>query len=107
MVTAEGPQLIDFERVAWGQPEWDLAVTATEYVTAQFWTTEQYEAFVDSYGYDVMTWSGFPALRRVQELKMTTWLMQNVDESPDIRAEYENRMEAIRAGEPRGAWRPF
>ena len=107
MVTAEGPQLIDFERVAWGQPEWDLAVTATEYVTAQFWTTDEYEAFVDSYGFDVMDWSGFPVLRRVQELKMTTWLMQNVDESADIRAEYENRMEAIRAGGPRGAWTPF
>jgi Ser/Thr protein kinase RdoA (MazF antagonist) len=32
------PMLIDFERFARGQPEWDLAMTATEYLTAKWWT---------------------------------------------------------------------
>jgi thiamine kinase-like enzyme len=34
--------LIDFERSAWGQPEWDLAMTATEHVTAGWWTGAEY-----------------------------------------------------------------
>ncbi|ODU99047.1 MAG: hypothetical protein ABT15_32585 [Pseudonocardia sp. SCN 73-27] len=99
--------LIDFERVGFGQPEWDLSVTATEFVTAKFWTLSEYQDFVESYGYDVTAWSGFDVLRRVQELKMTTWLMQNVRESAEIQSEFERRMVVIRAGHPDGAWRPF
>lgn len=107
MVDAEGPILIDLERMAWGHPEWDLAVTATEYVSAGFWTAEQYAAFVDSYGYDVTEWDGFDLLRQTHELKMTSWLMQNVNESDAIREEYELRMEAIRDGRSSRPWTPF
>lgn len=99
--------LLDFERFAWGQPEWDLAMTATEFVTAGWWTESEYRAFADAYGYDVMSWTeGFDVLRRVHELKMTTWLMQNVDESPEVAAEYQVRMRTIREGVA-AVWRPF
>jgi hypothetical protein len=37
---------------------------------------------------------------------MTTWLMQNVNESPDIAREYETRMQTIR-GQGTSRWRPF
>jgi len=77
--------LIDLERFAWGQPEWDLSMTATEYMTAGWWTPDEYSRFVTAYGYDITSWAeGFPVLRRVHELKMTTWLMQNVNESPEV-----------------------
>jgi thiamine kinase-like enzyme len=99
--------LIDFERFAWGQPEWDLAMTATEYRSAGWWSTVEYQAFVDAYGYDVMSWTdGFDVLQRVHELKMTTWLMQNINESAEIADEYRVRMRTIRSGVP-AAWRPF
>lgn len=107
MIVDDKPILIDFERVAVGQPEWDLAMTATEYVTAGWWTREEYEAFSSVYGFDVMAWSGFGVLRRVHELKMTTWLMQNVEESAEVRVEYHYRMTTIRSGEGRESWRPF
>lgn len=107
MVTSQGVELIDFERVAWGQPEWDLSMTAAEFVTAQFWTPDQYREFVDSYGFDILEWSGFSILRRAHEIKMTTWLMQNVDESSDIRSEYASRMATIREGRPGAPWRAF
>jgi aminoglycoside phosphotransferase (APT) family kinase protein len=101
------PVLIDFERFAWGHPEWDLSMTATEYLTAGWWTSSEYGGFVAAYGYDVTSWAqGFPVLRAVQEIKMTTWLMQNVNESPGIAREYEARMQTIR-GEPGPAWHPF
>lgn len=98
--------LIDLERFAWGQPEWDLSVTATEYLTAGWWTPAQYEEFQAAYGYDVIDWEGFSLLRATQEIKMTTWIMQNIRQSSQIAAEYERRMQDIRAGRG-GHWTPF
>ena len=107
MVDGDGAVLIDFERAAWGQPEWDLSLTATEFLSAQFWTEDQYASFVESYGYDVTSWSGFGLLRQTHELKMTSWLMQNINESTSTRSEYELRMESIRSGRPGQPWTPF
>lgn len=100
--------LIDFERFTWGHPEWDLSMTATEYQTAGWWTKAEYSSFTEAYGYDIMSWTeGFPILRAVHEIKMTTWLMQNVDESLEIAREYENRMRTIRCEVNTDPWRPF
>jgi aminoglycoside phosphotransferase (APT) family kinase protein len=108
MVHDGQPIFIDFERFAWGQPEWDLSMTATEYQTAGWWTDAEYASFTEAYGYDIMSWvEGFPTLRAVHEIKMTTWLMQNVNESPDIAREYENRMRRIRGENTAASWRPF
>lgn len=108
MVPADGiPVLIDLENVGIGQPEWDLAVTATEYLVAGFWTDAQYADFVEGYGFDVTEWAGFESLRQVQAIKMTTWLMQNANESEEIRDEYERRMRSIRDGVARRDWSPF
>jgi len=107
MITDGRAELIDFEGFCWGHPEWDLAMTATEYVTAGFWTPEQYGQFVDAYGFDVSTWSGFDVLRRAREISMTTWLMQNIDEAREIRAEFDKRMTTIRTGRPTVSWSPF
>ena len=99
--------LIDFERFAWGHPEWDISMTATEYQTAGWWTDAEYQSFVEAYGYDVTSWTeGFPVLRAVHEIKMTTWLMQNVNESSEIAREYETRMQTIQCG-ARLPWRAF
>jgi aminoglycoside phosphotransferase (APT) family kinase protein len=102
------PMLIDFELFAWGQPEWDLSMTATEYETAGWWTDAEYASFAEAYGYDVMSWEeGFPTLRTVREIIMTTWLMQNVNESSEIAREFENRMRKIRGENTVAPWRPF
>lgn len=106
MIVDHHAVLIDFERFAWGQPEWDLSMTATEYLSAGWWTPDQYRAFCDAYGYDVTTFDGFDVLQAVHELKMTTWLMQNVNESADIAEEYQTRMRTIR-GEDHPQWKPF
>ncbi len=98
MVAASGPVLLDFENVAYGQPEWDLAMTATEYKTAGWWTDEQYREFCLAYGWDVITWDGFQFLRQTHELKMTTWLMQNIHTSDQVAAEFKVRMEYMKTG---------
>lgn len=107
MIQAGRALLIDFERFAWGQPEWDLSMTATEYLSAKWWSPLEYQQFSESYGFDITTWTdGFDTLRSVHELKMTTWLMQNVAESQDVADEYQVRMRTLR-GEPSKGWRPF
>jgi aminoglycoside phosphotransferase (APT) family kinase protein len=107
MISDNGPVLIDFENFSWGQPEWDLSMTATEYVTAGWWTDQQYREFTNAYGFDIRDWNGFATLRATHEIKMTTWIMQNVNNSPEIKAEFETRMHTIRTGKGRGRWRPF
>ncbi|MDQ2791795.1 MAG: aminoglycoside phosphotransferase family protein [Actinomycetota bacterium] len=101
--------LIDFEQFAWGQPEWDLALTATEYQTAGWWTHAEYGQFAEAYGYDVTSWrSGFDVLRAAHEIKLTTWLMQNVNESVEVAAEYQTRMRTIRGiASASDRWNPF
>jgi aminoglycoside phosphotransferase (APT) family kinase protein len=107
LMIADGqPVLIDFERVAWGQPEWDLAKTATEFQLARFYTASQYREFADAYGFDVTTWSGFPVLRSAMGLGMTTWLMQNAQHDATIAAEYKKRVLTLR-GRSSEQWKPF
>ncbi|WP_143760645.1 phosphotransferase enzyme family protein [Actinosynnema mirum] len=107
MIVDDNPVLIDFERFAWGQPEWDLALTATEHLTAGWWTPQEYDAFADAYGYDVTDWGGFPVLQAAHEIKMTTWIMQNAQHNPEIAREYEIRMGTLRDRANLGGWRPF
>jgi aminoglycoside phosphotransferase (APT) family kinase protein len=101
-----GVVLIDFERFAWGHPETDLSVTATEYLIG-WHTDEEYASFVEAYGRDIRDWEGFPVIRAVNELKMTTWLMQNVGESEQIADEFRARMASLRDDSAPRRWRPF
>lgn len=105
MISHDTPVLIDFERFAYGQPEWDLGVTATEYSVAGWWTPQQYQAFVDGYGFDVTSWSGFDTIAAVHAIKMTTWVMQNITQSQAIADEFAARMRSLRDGEP-SSWAP-
>src|ERR1700722_16423144 len=98
--------LIDFERFAFGPPETDLAVTATEYLIC--WHAESdYASFCDACGFDVIQWDGFPVLRAINELKMTTWLMQNVGESEQIANEFRTRLASLHDDDAPRDWHPF
>ena len=98
--------LIDFEAFAFGPPEYDLSVTATEQTVG--WHTEaQYESFAESYGFDVKRWDGFEVIRAINELKMTTWLMQNVRENKRIADEFRVRLESLNDMAAPRTWSPF
>jgi Ser/Thr protein kinase RdoA (MazF antagonist) len=107
MIQTNGTALmIDLERFSYGHPEWDVSVTATEHVTAGWWTRDEYRTFSDAYGFDVTEWDGFRTLRATQELKMTTWIMQNVKHSQEIADEFDKRLATIRGGAGQN-WTPF
>jgi galactose-1-phosphate uridylyltransferase len=54
-----------------------------------------------------MDLDGFPVLRAINELKMTTWLMQNIGESEQVAREFRTRLASLRDGEGPRRWRPF
>jgi hypothetical protein len=98
--------LIDFERFAFCPPESDLAVTATENLIG--WHSDSaYASFCETYGFDVIRWDGFPVLRAINELKMTTWLMQNVAESDQISAEFRTRLASLHDDNAPRGWQPY
>jgi hypothetical protein len=98
--------LIDFEAFAFGPREIDLSTTACERDLG-WHSAADYEAFCEAYGYDVTTWDGFAVLRDINHLKMTTWLMQNVSEGPDVAAEFQTRLASLKGVPTGNPWRPF
>ncbi len=100
------PLFLDFERIAVGPREWDLIDTA---VTALRFSRphEDYQCFAEAYGFDVMTWESFDTLRRVWELRATTWLMQAASYSRRREDEVRVRIDTWRDDEPMKLWSGF
>src|SRR5207248_11023444 len=89
-------RLIDFEDFAWGPREWDVSVAAVRYKAFGWLDKDSYEAYVKAYGFNPLDWSGFPVLRAIRELNMTTWLMQRMGESAEIDSEILRRISDLR-----------
>lgn len=75
--------LLDFERCSIGRPEWDLVSTAVSYVTTGWLGREEWTKYCNAYGADVTSWSGFPVLRDIRELRMTTMAAQVAAQNPE------------------------
>jgi Ser/Thr protein kinase RdoA (MazF antagonist) len=101
------PVVIDLDGFATGPREWDLALTAIYYDSFGWHTSEEYQDFVRVYGYDIMTWPGYPAMRAVREFLMITWVIQKAPESGQAAAEATKRIAALRTGASRQDWQPY
>jgi Ser/Thr protein kinase RdoA (MazF antagonist) len=101
------PVVIDLDGFAVGPREWDLAMTAIYYDSFGWHTSEEYQDFVRVYGYDIMTWPGYPAMRAVREFLMVTWVIQKAPESGQAAAEATKRIAALRTGASRQDWQPY
>lgn len=101
------PVLIDLDGFSIGPREWDVVLTAMYYDSFGWHTREEYEEFVDVYGFDIMAWSGYPVLREVREFLMITWLIQKASENETTAAEATKRIAALRTGASRKDWQPY
>lgn len=101
------PVVIDLDGFAIGPREWDVSLTAVYYDSFGWHTREEYETFVRVYGFDIMTWPGYPVMRAVREFLMTTWLIQQASDSERIATEAVKRITALRTGASRKDWRPY
>ena len=101
------PVVIDLDGFAIGPREWDVVLTAMYYDSFGWHTRKEYETFVQIYGFDIMTWPGYPVLREIREFLMVTWVIQKAGESEQIAAEARKRIEALRTGASRRDWQPY
>ena len=101
------PVVIDLDGFAAGPREWDLALTAIYYDSFGWHTREEYQDFVRVYGYDIMTWPGYPVMKAVREFLMVTWVIQKAPESEQAAAEAAKRITALRTGASRKDWQPY
>jgi Ser/Thr protein kinase RdoA (MazF antagonist) len=98
--------LSDFESGAIGPREWDLLPTAIA-VERYGLAEDRYQQFAAAYGFDVRGWPGYLVLRQIRELTMTTWIMQNIGESPAIADEFARRVGSLRDRDFERAWNLF
>jgi thiamine kinase-like enzyme len=101
------PVVIDLDGFAIGPREWDLALTAIYCDSFRWHTRQEYETFVDVYGFDIMQWPGYPVMRAVRELLMVTWVIQKANESEHVAAEASKRIATLRTGASRKDWKPY
>ena len=101
------PVVIDLDGFAIGPREWDVVLTAMYYDSFGWHTREEYEDFVRVYGYDIMTWPGYPVMRESANSLMVTWMIQKAPESEQAAAEAAKRIAALRTGASRKEWQPY
>ncbi len=101
------PVVIDLDGFAIGPREWDVVLTAIYYDSFGWHTREEYETFARIYGFDIMTWPGYPVLREIREFLMVTWAIQKAGENERIAAEVRKRISALRTGASRNDWQPY
>ncbi len=88
--------LLDLERCAIGPPEWDLASTAVKFTSTGAFTAAEYAAFCTAYGVDVTAWAGYPTLRAIRELRMTTYAARHAATHPAWVREARHRVDCLR-----------
>jgi aminoglycoside phosphotransferase (APT) family kinase protein len=98
--------LLGFGASAVGPREWDLLPTVIA-VERYGLGEDQYQSFAKTYGFDVRGWPGYPVLREIREMTMTTRIMQNVGQSPAVAAEFALRVSSLRERDFKRAWNFF
>jgi aminoglycoside phosphotransferase (APT) family kinase protein len=103
IVGPEGPVLCDFDSACVGPPEWDLTPLAVG--RERFGDPAgRYRMLADGYGFDVTSWAGFPVLRAVRELKLTTSVLPILRSHPCVREELRRRLADLRNGCTGSRW---
>ncbi|GAA0612135.1 aminoglycoside phosphotransferase family protein [Streptomyces crystallinus] len=89
--------LMDLDSAAIGPPEWDLTSTAVKVDTTATIPMGQYQNFVSAYGgHDVRDYDGFPVMRGIRELRMTTYAIQTATDHPHTAPEARHRVACLR-----------
>jgi aminoglycoside phosphotransferase (APT) family kinase protein len=99
----DGPVLCDFDSSCGGPAEWDLTPVAVG--RERFGDPpENQRLFARTYGFDLTEWSGYPVLRSIRELKLTTSVLPSLRGNPEVRPELRRRLDDLRAGRTPTQW---
>jgi hypothetical protein len=103
IVGPAGPVLCDFDSSCVGPPEWDLTPLAVG--RERFGDPlGRYRMLADVYGFDVTSWAGFPVLRAIRELKLTTSVLPILRSHHSVRSEFRRRLDDLREGRTETRW---
>ncbi|OQR59413.1 aminoglycoside phosphotransferase [Streptomyces maremycinicus] len=102
----DGPVLVDLETVSADLREHDLVVMALSRDRYGL-PTEAYDAFTDTYGWDVREWPGCTVLRGARETASCAWVAQHAPTDPKALAEFRRRVASLRNGDEAVRWYPF
>jgi Ser/Thr protein kinase RdoA (MazF antagonist) len=100
---ADGPLLGDWDEIAYGPRELDLANT---YQGTRFGRSQaELDSFTQAYGYDVRNWSGFAVLREMRDLHTLASYIKLADSGDDkARTELQHRVGTLRRGDTAATW---
>ncbi len=101
-----GPVLVDLETFSADLREHDLVVMALSHDRYAL-PAESYDAFTQTYGWDVREWDGCGVLRGARETASCAWVAQHAPVNPKALAEFERRVASLREGDSTVRWYPF
>lgn len=101
-----GPVICDFDATCTGPREWDLTPVAVGKLRFDY-PDDAHSELVASYGFDVTTWSGFPTLRHIRELKLVTSVIPILHSNPSIRRQWHHRLQTFKAGDTVATWSTY
>jgi aminoglycoside phosphotransferase (APT) family kinase protein len=102
----DGPVICDFDSSCDGPREWDLVPVAVGKLRFDY-PRDDYGALVGQYGFDVISWPGFPVLRRLRELKLVTSLVPVLASRPILQPQWRRRLETYRTGDDASRWSTY
>jgi aminoglycoside phosphotransferase (APT) family kinase protein len=101
-----GPVICDFDSASTGPREWDLTPVATGRLRFSY-PGNTHNELAASYGFDVMSWDGFPVLRQLRELQLVTSVVPVLRSNPSLRSQWEHRLKTFRSGDVTAKWTPY
>jgi hypothetical protein len=105
-VGPDGPVLVDLETVSSDLREHDLVVMALSRDRYGL-DPKAYDAFTETYGWDVREWDGCAVLRGARETASCAWVAQHAPSNPAALAEFRRRVASLRDEDPEVRWYPF
>jgi hypothetical protein len=102
----DGPVICDFDSTSTGPREWDLTPAAVGRLRFNY-PVDTHGQLASAYDFDVMTWSGFPVLRRLRELQLVTSVLPVLEGNPGLREQWERRYRSFREEDDRVRWEAY
>ncbi|MEU3026739.1 phosphotransferase [Streptomyces incarnatus] len=102
----DGPVLVDLETFSADLREHDLVVMALSRDRYGL-PAASYDAFTETYGWDVREWEGCSVLRGARETASCAWVSQHAPSNPKALAEFRRRVASLRDGDESVRWYSF
>ena len=105
MRAASGQAVLgDWDHVATGPREWDLA--QIHYMDRRFGRAGEngIDAFADAYGWDIRTWPGLDTLIAIREITGLSPYIRAARDRPDYRQQLAYRLRTLQSGDTQARW---